>query len=60
MPSYNFVRLGKEMGVKFTFGTNNIDSNLGHLEYCLEAIRACGLDAEDMWVPGYEHLKVTQ
>lgn len=60
MPSYDFIRLGKEMGVKFTFGTNNIDSNLGHLEYCLEAIRACGLETDDMWVPGYENLSVTQ
>jgi hypothetical protein len=56
MPNYAFIRLGKEMGAKFTFGTNNIDSNLGHLEYCLEAIEACGLTAADMWVPGYEDL----
>ncbi len=56
MPNFDFIRLGKEMGVKFTFGTNNIDSNLGNLEYCLEAIRACGLETEDMWVPGYDGL----
>ncbi len=51
MPSYKFVKLGKEMGVKFTFGTNNIDSTLGHLEYCLEAIDECGLETSDMYVP---------
>jgi hypothetical protein len=51
MPSYTFVKLGKEMGVKFTFGTNNVDSNLGNLEYCLAAIDECGLTTDDMWVP---------
>jgi hypothetical protein len=56
MPNFDFIRLGKEMGVKFTFGTNNVDSNLGHLEYCLEAIESCGLETKDMWVPGYEDL----
>jgi hypothetical protein len=53
MPSYTFVKLGKEMGVKFTFGTNNVDSKLGNLEYCLEAIEECGLTPDDMWVPGW-------
>jgi hypothetical protein len=53
MPSYTFVKLGKEMGVKFTFGTNNINSKLGNLTYCLEAIEACGLTTDDMWVPGW-------
>jgi len=53
MPSYAFIRLGKEMGAKFTFGTNNIDSKLGNLTYCLEAIDACGLETVDMWVPGW-------
>jgi hypothetical protein len=53
MPSYTFVKLGKEMGVKFTFGTNNINSKLGNLTYCLEAIEECGLTRDDMWVPGW-------
>ena len=53
MPSYTFVKLGKEMGVKFTFGTNNVDSKLGNLEYCLAAIEECGLTPDDMWVPGW-------
>jgi hypothetical protein len=56
MPNYAFIKLGKEMGAKFTFGTNNVDSNLGNLEYCLQAIEVCGLTASDMWVPGYEDL----
>jgi hypothetical protein len=53
MPSYTFVKLGKEMGVKFTFGTNNVNSKLGNLTYCLEAIEECGLTRDNMWVPGW-------
>lgn len=53
MPSYTFIKLGREMGVKFTFGTNNINSQLGNLDYCLQAIESCELTTPDMWVPGY-------
>ena len=51
LPSFEFIKLAKEKGVKFTFGTNNVDENLGHLEYCMEAIEKCGLTPLDMWVP---------
>jgi len=53
MPNYAFIKLGKEMGLKWTFGTNNVDSKLGNLEYCLAAMEECGLDTDDMWVPGW-------
>ena len=39
------------MGLKFTFGTNNVDADFGKLEYCCEAVRECGISAEDMWFP---------
>ena len=51
MPSFEFIKLAKEKGVKFTFGTNNVDNNLGYLEYCMQAIDACGLTPTDMWIP---------
>ncbi|MFC2126121.1 family 16 glycoside hydrolase [Bacteroidota bacterium] len=51
MPNFEFIKLAKEKGVKFTFGTNNIDNNLGHLEYCLQVLEECGLTPADMWVP---------
>jgi hypothetical protein len=35
----------------FTFGTNNVDSHFGRLEYALEAIEACGLQPSDLWFP---------
>ncbi len=51
IPSFKFIRLAKEKGVKFTFGTNNVDPNLGYDEYCLQSIDSCGLQPSDMWVP---------
>jgi len=51
IPSAAFVTLAKKAGVRFTFGTNNTDRNLGCLEYCLDMISQCGLTADDMFVP---------
>lgn len=51
IPSYNIVRKAKQRGIKFTFGTNNVDADFGRLEYALDAIEACGLTVEDMWFP---------
>ena len=30
--------MAKERGLKFVFGTNNVDADFGKLEYCIEAI----------------------
>lgn len=49
LPSEAFIKLAKEKGVKFAFGTNNADSMLGDLDYCKEMIVKCGLTASDMW-----------
>ena len=51
IPSFDIIRKAKERGIKFTFGTNNVDPDFGRLEYALEAIDACGLTADDMWFP---------
>ncbi|MFB3786166.1 MAG: family 16 glycoside hydrolase [bacterium] len=51
LPSPAFIKLAKKAGVKFTFGTNNGDANLGRLEYCLDMIRECGLTETDMFLP---------
>lgn len=51
IPSFDIIRRAKEMGIKFTFGTNNVDADFGRLEYCVEAVEACGLTAGDMWFP---------
>ena len=51
IPSFDIIRRAKERGIKFTFGTNNVDSRFGRLEYALEAIDACGLTPADIWFP---------
>ena len=51
IPSFDIIRRAKERGIKFTFGTNNVDADFGRLEYALEAIDACGLTPDDIWFP---------
>ena len=51
IPSLIIISMAKERGLKFTFGTNNVDANFGRLEYCIEAIEKCGITAEDIWFP---------
>ncbi len=51
IPSIEVIKKAKERGLKFTFGTNNVDANFGRLEYCFEAVEKCGLTVEDMWFP---------
>ena len=53
IPSEAFIKRAKEAGVKFTFGTNNGGADdLGRMEYAIEMIGACGLEASDIWIPG--------
>ena len=51
IPSFDIIKEAKKRGLKFTFGTNNVDANFGRLEYCFEADEKCGLTVEDMWFP---------
>ena len=51
IPSFDIIRKAKERGIKFTFGTNNVDADIGKLEYCLQAVDECGLTVEDLWFP---------
>lgn len=51
IPSYRVIKMAKERGLKFTFGTNNIDANFGRLEYSLQAAQDCGITKEDIWFP---------
>lgn len=51
IPSFDVIKKAKARGLKFTFGTNNIDANFGRLEYAVEAIKECGLTVDDMWFP---------
>ena len=51
IPSFDIIRRARERGIRFTFGTNNVDADFGRLEYCLEAVERCGLTADDMGFP---------
>lgn len=48
-PNAAMIKMAKEAGVKFSFGTNNTGRDLGKLEYCLEMIMECGLTPDDMF-----------
>jgi hypothetical protein len=51
IPSESFIRMAKEAGIKFTFGTNNGDKEIGNIDYCLEMVRKCDLGAKNLYVP---------
>jgi hypothetical protein len=60
LPKPSLIKQAKQAGIKFTFGTNNGDRELGKLEYCLQMVRECGLTAEDMWSPKPDGQKPVQ
>ncbi|WP_025007010.1 DUF1080 domain-containing protein [Marinilabilia salmonicolor] len=49
LPKPDMIKMAKEAGIKFTFGTNNTGRNLGKLDYCLEMIEECDLSPENMF-----------
>jgi histidinol phosphatase-like PHP family hydrolase len=51
IPSATFIKRAKAAGVKFSMGTNNVDNNLGTLEYAIEMIDVCGLEPNDFFRP---------
>jgi len=60
VPSATFIRVGKKAGVKFSFGTNNGDKNLGRDEYAVQMVKECGLTCQDMFLPKPEGEKAIQ
>jgi hypothetical protein len=46
-PPEKFIRLAKEMGAKFTLGTNNFDDRPISLARCFDMIDKCGLRGRD-------------
>lgn len=53
LPSAPFLRMAKEAGCKFTFGSNNAGADdLRRCEYGLEMVRECKLGWPDFFVPG--------
>ena len=49
IPSATFIKRAKAAGAKFSMGTNNVDKNLGTLDYAIEMIEECGLVPSDFF-----------
>ena len=47
-PKHSFIRLAKQMGAKFSFGTNNFDDKVKDLSAWFDAIEQCGLEGSDL------------
>jgi hypothetical protein len=60
LPKPAFIKQAKQAGVKFTFGANNVDHNLGRSEYGIEMIKECGLTPQDFWMPKPDGRKPVQ
>jgi len=55
LPHVAFVKLAKQAGCKFTFGTNNSSAaDLGRCEHGLQMLEECKLVWQDFFVPGLE------
>jgi hypothetical protein len=50
-PHEEFIKMAKEQGLKFTFGSDSRNNNAGRLAYCKQVARKCGLKADDFYVP---------
>jgi len=50
-PHDEFIRMAKEQGLKFTFGSDSRNSNAGRLAYCKAVAKKCNLQPEDFYVP---------
>lgn len=51
LPHDRFIRMAKEMGATFSFGTNNFDDKPIDMSRCFEAIDRYGLEKKDIYVP---------
>jgi histidinol phosphatase-like PHP family hydrolase len=50
-PDERFIRMAREQGLKFTFGSDARNADAGRLSYCKSVARKCGLTAADFYVP---------
>jgi histidinol phosphatase-like PHP family hydrolase len=51
LPRMTFLKVAKEAGAKFSFGSNGRKENSGRMAYCFEAARTLGLKKSDMFTP---------
>ncbi len=51
LPRPAFLKMAREAGARFSFGSNFRGPDVGKLDYCVETARALGLKREDMFTP---------
>ncbi len=51
IPRQPLLRMAKEAGVKFSFGSNIRGPNVGKFDYWVEMIKALGLTQADIFTP---------
>jgi len=51
LPKMNFLKMAKEAGIKFTFGSNGRYPNMGKLDYSVKMAKELGLKQADMFIP---------
>ncbi len=51
IPRLPLLRIAKEAGVKFSFGSNIRGPQVGQLDYCVAMIRSLGLTRDDCFTP---------
>lgn len=51
IPSEKFLARAKKAGIKFTIGTNNVDSNFSGADYAVDMINKCRLSESDFFTP---------
>jgi len=50
-PHDKFILMAKEQGLKFTFGSDSRNNNVGRLDYSKAVAQKCKLTAEDFYTP---------
>ena len=51
LPRMPFLKLARSAGAKFSFGSNIHGTDVGKLDYCVEAARELGLRTADLFAP---------
>lgn len=51
VPKKEFIQLAKAAGAKFSFGTDSRNNFAGTMDYALEMVKECHLEAKDIFVP---------
>ncbi|MCX8109014.1 MAG: hypothetical protein N3G20_09445 [Verrucomicrobiae bacterium] len=60
LPRLAFLKLAKDAGVKFSFGSNGRYPNMGKLDYCIEVARKLKLGRKDIFTPAPDGQKAVQ